>query len=232
MIEDISNPAAMIAGLLSFFSPCILPLVPSYFTFITGLSLEDLTGSQTFAVHRKVIFSTMAFILGFSTVFVLLGASASYVSGLILEAKTYLRITGGVLIILLGLHLVGILRIRALLFEKRLNINKKPLHFFGVFLIGMAFGAGWSPCIGPLLGTILILAGSQESVGQGIMLLSLYSAGLAIPFLFLSVFISFLIRFVRRTAKLVRYFNFVAGVLLIITGLLLITDKLRLLSYF
>jgi cytochrome c-type biogenesis protein len=231
MIEDISNSAAIAAGLLSFFSPCILPLVPSYFTFITGLSLEDLTGSQTTAVHRKIILSTLAFVLGFSTVFVFLGASASYLSGLILEAKTFLRIAGGVLIILLGLHLLGILRVRALLFEKRVNINRKPLHFFGVFLIGMAFGAGWSPCIGPLLGTILILAGSQENVGRGIMLLSLYSAGLAVPFLFLSIFINFLIRFVRRTAKMVRYFNYVAGVLLIMTGLLLITDKLRLLSY-
>lgn len=231
MIEDISNSAAIAAGLLSFFSPCILPLVPSYFTFITGLSLEDLTGSQTTAVHRQIILSTMAFVLGFSTVFVFLGASASYLSGLILEAKTFLRIAGGVLIILLGLHLLGILRVRALLFEKRIHINHKPLHFFGVFLIGMAFGAGWSPCIGPLLGTILILAGSQESVGRGVMLLSLYSAGLAVPFLFLSIFINFLIHFVRRTAKLVRYFNYAAGVLLIMTGLLLITDKLRLLSY-
>jgi cytochrome c-type biogenesis protein len=232
MIEEITSPAAVFAGLLSFFSPCILPLVPSYFTFITGLSLDDMTRSPTGAVHRKIMFSTLAFVLGFSTVFILLGASATFLSGLILQAKAFLRIAGGALIIALGLHLLGILRIRALLFEKRLNMTPKPIRFFGVFLIGMAFGAGWSPCIGPLLGTILILAGSQESVVQGIQLLSLYSAGLAIPFLLLSVFINFLIRFVRRTAKIVKYFNYAAGTLLIVTGLLLITDKLRLLSYY
>lgn len=232
MIQEITYPAAVIAGLLSFFSPCILPLVPSYFSFISGLSLDELTGPPKTGLHRKVILSTLAFVLGFSVVFVLMGASATYLSSLLLEAKTFLRITGGILIIILGLHLLGAFQIRALLFEKRFSVNKKPLHFLGAFLIGMAFGAGWSPCIGPMLGTILILASSQESVAQGIWLLSLYSAGLAIPFMLLAIFINFLVRFVRRTGKIVRYFNYAAGALLIMTGLLLVTDKLQLLAFY
>ncbi|MFZ1983239.1 MAG: cytochrome c biogenesis protein CcdA [Desulfatitalea sp.] len=232
MFEEVEYSAALIAGVLSFFSPCILPLVPSYFCFITGISMDDLRQPATSAIRRKIILSTLAFVLGFSLVFILLGATAAYFSTLLQGAKLYIRIVGGLLVILLGLHLLGILRIRALDVEKRIHLHQKPVHFLGAFAIGMAFGAGWSPCIGPLLGSILILAGNQDTVAQGVLLLSLYSAGIALPFMILSVAIHFLIGFVRRAAKAIRWINMAAGVLLIITGLLLITDKMGLLTLF
>ena len=231
MFEEIEYSAALLAGLLSFFSPCILPLVPSYFSFITGISIDDLARAEGAGARRKVLYSTLAFVFGFSIVFILLGATAAYFSGLLQGAKVYLRIAGGVLIILLGLHLLGVLRIRALDIEKRAHINRKPVHLLGTVLIGMAFGAGWSPCIGPMLGSILILAGNQDTVLQGVGLLSLYSAGLALPFIALSIGIHFLFSFVRRAAKAIRYINIAAGILLILTGILLITDKFRLLTY-
>jgi len=231
MIEEIKYSAAFLAGLFSFFSPCILPLVPSYFSFIAGVSMDDLTQAAAAGVRRKIVLSTLAFVFGFSLIFIALGASAAYFSFLFQGAKAYIRIAGGVFIVLLGLHLVGILRIRFLEAEKRVHLKHKPVHFFGAVIIGMAFGAGWSPCIGPLLGSILILAGNQDTVSQGIMLLALFSAGVALPFMILSVTVHFLIGFVRRAAKAIRWINMGAGVLLIATGLLLISDKLRLLSY-
>lgn len=231
MIPDVEYSAALIAGLLSFFTPCILPLVPSYFSFITGISVDRLSGAEGAEVRRKIVLSTLAFVFGFSIVFIVLGATAAYFSTLLQGAKVYIRIVGGALIIVLGLHLMGVMRIKFLDIEKRAHLSRKPVHFMGTVLIGMAFGAGWSPCIGPMLGSILILAGNQDTVMQGVTLLSLYSAGLALPFIVLSIGIHFLIAFVRRAARAIRYLNIGAGALLILTGLLLITDKLRLLAY-
>jgi cytochrome c-type biogenesis protein len=232
LFEEIAFTAAFTAGLLSFLSPCILPLVPSYFSFITGISVDNLTQTADGASRRKIIMSTSAFVLGFSVIFILLGATAAFFSGLIYEASAYLRIVGGIMIIVLGLHLLGILRIRALNMDKRIHLNKKPVHFVGALVIGMAFAAGWSPCIGPLLGSVLILAANQDTVSQGMGLLTVYSAGLALPFMLLSVGIHYMLRFVRRASKAVRYINMIAGVLLIITGLLLMTDSLSVLSFF
>lgn len=230
--ETVSYPAALLAGLLSFFSPCILPLIPAYFTFITGFTLEDLTGDRSSEIRTRVIISTFSYVLGFSLVFVLFGASASYIGGLIFKYRGWIRIIGGVLIIILGVHLTGLIRIRGLDFEKRIHLKRKPVHFFGTFLVGMAFGAGWSPCIGPLLGSVLIIAGSQQTVWQGVMLLSVYSMGLAIPFLIMSIFINFILTFIRKASRVLQYVHVSAGILLIIVGLLLITDKLVVLSGF
>lgn len=229
LTEAVSFPAAFLAGLLSFFSPCVLPLIPAYFTFITGYSLEELTEGNI-AIRKKVILSTISFVLGFSVVFILMGGSASYLGGLIFKHKDLIRIIGGVLIIILGIHLTGAFRIRSLEFEKRIQIQKKPIHFLGTFVIGMAFGAGWSPCIGPLLGSILIVAGSQETIGQGMVLLGVYSAGLALPFVIISVFINFLLVFMKRATRVLKYVNVVAGILLILVGLVLVTNKLYLFS--
>jgi cytochrome c-type biogenesis protein len=224
--ESISFPAAFIAGLLSFFSPCILPLIPAYFTFITGFSLEKLTQDENTEIRKKVVFSTLLFVLGFSFVFILMGASASYLGGLFFQYRKFIRITGGILIIVLGVHLTGLIRIPGLDIEKRIHLDQKPLHFLGTFIIGMAFGAGWSPCIGPLLGSILIVAGSQETVWQGTVLLGIYSAGLAIPFIIMSVFINFVLIFIKKAAKTIKYINAVAGILLIVMGLFLVANKL------
>ncbi len=232
MFEDVTYSVALLYGLLSFFSPCVLPLIPSYFCFITGLSLEELTEAPKAAVRRKIMLSTLAFVLGFSLVFIILGASASYVGGLLAEHKSVIRIVGGALIILFGLHLAGILRIPAFQYEKRLHMRQKPLHMMGTFLVGMAFGAGWTPCIGPILGSLLVLAQDKETVGQGVRLLCIYSIGLALPFIVLSAGINYLLVFTRNAGKVLRYANPVAGVLLVLTGILLVTDKLRLLSFY
>ena len=228
--ESISYSAALVAGLLSFFSPCILPLIPAYFTFITGLSLDELTGARAAGVRLRVILATVSYVLGFSLVFILMGASASFIGGAIFKYRDWIRIIGGILIILLGIHMTGLLRFRALEFERRLEIRKKPLHLLGTFVVGMAFGAGWSPCIGPLLGSILIVAGNQETVGSGVALLSIYAAGLAIPFLVLSFFIDSLLAFMKKAAWSIKYINLTAGALLLILGLLLVTNNLNLIS--
>jgi cytochrome c-type biogenesis protein len=228
--ESISYPAALVAGLLSFFSPCILPLIPAYFTFITGLSLDELTGAQSRRIRLRVIGATLSYVLGFSLVFVLMGASASFIGKAIFAYRDTIRIVGGILILLLGVHMTGLIRFRPLEFERRLEIRKKPLHFLGTFFVGMAFGAGWSPCIGPLLGSILIVAGNQDTVAEGVGLLSVYAAGLAIPFLLLSVFVNSLLSFIKKAAWSIKYINITAGALLLILGLLLVTDKLALIG--
>jgi len=228
--QNISYHAAFFAGLLSFFSPCILPLIPAYFTLITGFSLDELTKSDTKNIRKKVILSTVAYILGFSTVFIILGASASFVGQMIQTYQTLIRLVGGHIICFLGLHMVGIIHISGLDFEKRVHFSQKPLHFMGTFIIGMAFGAGWSPCIGPILGSIFILAANQNSVGQGILLLTLYSAGLALPFLLISISIQSLLTWLSRAKQLIKYVNTISGILLFLIGILLITNKLQILG--
>lgn len=228
--EAVSYSAAILAGLLSFFSPCVLPLIPAYFGFISGCSLEELTESCTAEIRKRVFLSTVSYVCGFSLVFILMGASATYLGGLIHKYGDSIRIAGGIVIILLGVHLSGVIRIRGLEFEKRIHLKKKPLHFGGTFIIGMAFAAGWSPCIGPLLGSILIVAGNQETVWQGIRLLAVYSAGLAVPFIVMSIFISILLAFIKKASKAIKYVNAIAGILLIIVGVLLLTNTLYLLN--
>lgn len=224
--ETVTYPAAFLAGLLSFFSPCILPLIPAYFTFITGYSLDELTTNPGAAVRTRVLLSTLAYVAGFACVFILMGASASYLGRLAFAYRDIIRVAGGLLIIVLGLHLTGLVRIGLLDFEKRVHPRKKPLHFLGTFLVGMAFGAGWSPCIGPLLGSILIVAGSQETVAQGVWLLATYSAGMALPFLVIALSIDLVLRVIRKAVRSVNVLNRIAGVLLIILGLLLVSDKI------
>jgi len=224
--ESISYFAAFSAGLLSFFSPCVLPLIPAYFTFITGASLEELTRGTDADIRRKVLLATLAYVLGFSLVFVLLGASASFLGGFINTHSAWIRIGGGLLIVILGIHLTGMIRIPGLDFEKRVHVREKPLHFLGAFLVGMAFGAGWSPCIGPLLGSILVIAGSRETIMEGMALLSIYSAGLAIPFIVIAFFINYMLAFIRRANKALKYVNRVAGILLILVGISLMTNHL------
>jgi len=232
MFEDVTYSIAFLYGLLSFFSPCVLPLIPSYFCVISGLSMEELTQSPKAALRRKIMLSTLAFVLGFSIVFTLLGASASYLGGLLAPHKNVIRILGGALIILFGLHLTGIVRIPWLQYEKRVRLQQRPLHLLGVMLVGMAFGAGWTPCIGPILGSLLVLANDKGTVDQGVRLLSIYSLGLSLPFILLSAGINYLLVFIKKATQVLRFANPVAGGLLLLTGILLIMDKLKLLSWY
>ena len=227
--ETITYPAALFAGLLSFFSPCILPLIPAYFSFITGLSLDELTEDKK-ETRQKVILSTLFYVAGFSFIFILFGASASFLGGFAAKYSWVVRYMGGGIILIFGFHLLGLINIKGFNFEKRIHVKEKPLHLMGTFVIGMAFGAGWSPCIGPMLGSILIVAGSQDTILEGIFLLSVYSAGLAIPFLIMSFFINSILEIMKRATKFIGVFNKISGILLVMIGLLLIFDKFRLLA--
>lgn len=227
--ENITYSAALIAGLLSFFSPCILPLIPAYFSFITGLTLDELTENKR-EIRLKVILATLFYVAGFSFIFILFGASASFLGGVATQYSWVVRYLGGGIILVFGLHLLGIINIKGLNFEKKIHIKEKPLHLVGTFIIGMAFGAGWSPCIGPMLGSILIVAGNQDTVMEGVLLLAVYSSGLAIPFLLMSFFINSIIEIMKRATRFIGILNKISGVLLIIIGLLLIFDKFRLLA--
>ena len=227
--ETITFPAAFAAGLLSFLSPCVLPLIPAYFSFITGLSVDELTADNK-AIRKKVILSTLAYVAGFSFIFILFGASASFLGGLASQYSWVVRYVGGGTILVFGLHLLGIINIKGFQFEKRFHVKETPFHLFGTFLIGMAFGAGWSPCIGPMLGSILIVAGNQDTILEGVWLLAVYSAGMALPFILISIFINSMLSFMKRATKLMGIINRCAGLLLIVIGLLLIFDKFRILA--
>lgn len=225
LYESITYPAAFAAGITSFLSPCILPLVPAYFTFISGYSLEELTGDQPSGLRRKVIEATFAFGLGFTLVNILLGASASLLGGLVMRYNYIIRIFGGSIIIIFGLHLIGLFRIRLLEMDKRVHLRKKPAHILGTVLVGMAFAAGWSPCIGPILGAILILAASEDTVLKGVLLLTVYSFGLWIPFLLMSVFINQMLVFLQKARPILKFINVATGVLLIGLGMALVFDR-------
>jgi cytochrome c-type biogenesis protein len=223
--ETITYSAAFAAGLASFLSPCILPLVPAYFSFISGYSFEELTGDQPSGLRRKVIEATIAFGLGFTLVNILLGASASLLGGLVVRYNHIIRIVGGLIIILFGLHLTGLFRIRLLEMDKRLHLRKKPAHLLGTVLVGMAFAAGWSPCIGPILSAILFMAAVEETVMEGVWLLTVYSLGLWIPFLLMSLFINQMLVFLQKAKRALKFVNVAAGVLLIGLGMALIFDR-------
>src|SRR5215211_6736280 len=181
-LQHVSVFAAFGAGLLSFVSPCVLPLVPSYISYITGLSLERLMDAQERQRFRRtIIVNSLLFIAGFSSVFIAFGASASLIGQLLITYQDHIRRLGGLLIIVFGLYLLGVLNIRFFNTEKRLHFGTRPAGYLGSFLIGIAFAAGWTPCVGPVLGTILLYASTTDSLSSGIVLLSAYSLGLGLP---------------------------------------------------
>lgn len=231
LTQTVSYSAAFLAGLLSFVSPCLLPLIPAYFAFISGYSIEELTENPEAAVRGRILAATISFVMGFSVVFILMGASASYIGSMVAQYKDIIRILGGLLIIGLGIHMTGIIRFGALEKDKRISVTRKPLHIAGIFIVGMAFAAGWSPCIGPLLGSILMIAGTSDTVSQGVGLLAVYSAGLAVPFILISIFVPAMLKIVRGASKALRYAGPVAGVLLILVGLLLLTDRFGIFTF-
>ena len=227
MNESVSLFVALVAGILSFLSPCVLPLVPSYLSFVTGMSLEDL---QQGVDRRATLIHSLLFVAGFSIIFITLGASASFLGGFLRYYEVWIARIGGALIIVLGLHLTGIFRIAPLMRERRVQVNDKPAGYVGTIGVGAAFGAGWTPCIGPVLGAILTLAGTEESVGAGIVLLSVYSLGLAIPFLISALALDFFLNTFSRFRRLLPLVEKASGVMLIVLGLLLATGSFTILS--
>jgi len=231
--QEISVLIAFSAGLLSFVSPCVLPLVPSYLTYITGVSFKELTDAKAKARLRWVTIShSLLFIIGFSMIFILMGASASYLGQLLVRHQSWIMKVGGVLIILLGIQFTGIINLPFLQMEKRFELRKKPLGYLGSFLVGIVFAAGWTPCIGPILSTILIYASASKSFATGILLLAIYSLGLGVPFFLSSLaFNSFLYAF-ERIKRYMRVITLVSGLFLIGIGILYLTDTFQEINYY
>ncbi len=227
MVEPVGVFIAITAGLLSFLSPCVLPLVPSYLSFVTGMTLDDL---QEGTDRRAIMTHSILFVSGFTLVFLLLGASASFLGQFFRLYEVWLARIGGLVIMIFGLHLMGIFRIAPLLRERRVHLSDKPAGHVGTLAVGAAFGAGWTPCIGPVLGAILTLAGTSETVWQGTGLLLAYSMGLAIPFLLAALALDrFLVTF-KRFRRFIPILEKASGALLVILGLLLLTGRFTLLA--
>jgi cytochrome c-type biogenesis protein len=224
-MHDVTIPAAMIAGLISFLSPCVLPLVPPYLIYLAGATVEHVASEETAkASRRAVLVSAMMFVLGFSTVFVALGASASFIGGLIRTWSAQLSIVAGIVIIVMGLHFLGLTRISLLMREGRLTAPK-PVGLWGAYLMGLAFAFGWTPCIGPILAAILSMAASEATVTRGVVLLAVYSAGLGIPFLLAAVMIerfSVLLALMKRQLHIVER---AMGALMVLTGIAFLTGS-------
>jgi len=222
----VSEPAglglfvAFLAGLLSFLSPCVLPLVPSYIGFLTGMTLPEMTGRRRIALLHAVLF-----VAGFSLIFILLGASATALGGALKYYQLWIARVGGVLVILFGLLCLGVVKAGFLEQERRLQLQHKPVGYLGSVLVGMAFGAGWTPCIGPVLGAILSLAATSDSVPRGMLLLGVYSAGLAVPFLLAAVAVESFLEWFQRFRRYLPWVMRVSGVLLIFVGILMATGQ-------
>ena len=215
------------AGFISFLSPCVLPLIPGYISYISGESLGDIVEKQ-----KKVILKTVLFSLGFSLVFISFGATASLIGNILLENSNTLRIIAGIIIIIFSLQLIGILNLNFLNQEKRFQTKNYSNNLFFPVVVGAAFGFGWTPCIGPVLGSILTLAAVESSIGKGILLLSFYSLGLAIPFILSGYGISKFLLFSKNFRKNIKIVSVTGGVILLITGILILTNKLQTLGYF
>jgi cytochrome c-type biogenesis protein len=240
--ENVTLLAAFGAGILSFISPCVLPLIPGYLSYISGLSLDEMRGGTATArtagvavvaspqVRRRVLLSSAFFILGFSLVFIALGASASAIGSFVLAKKSLFSRVAGAVIIIFGLHTMGVLRIEWLYQEKRVQTNRQPGGPFGALLVGVAFAFGWTPCIGPILAGILAIAATRSGVGEGVRLLAAYSLGLGVPFFATALAIN---RFFGALARIRRHYHkieLVSGALLVVIGVLIFTDRFTIIA--
>ena len=217
---------ALGAGLISFLSPCVLPLIPGYISYISGSSINELVEKKNINLFPIILFT-----VGFSIVFIIFGAASTFLGQVLLQNSYELRIAAGLIIIILSLHIIGLINIGFLNYEKRIqtNINK---NFFSPILIGMAFAFGWTPCIGPILGSILVLASTEESLGRGILLLFFYSIGLAIPFILSGYLMQKFLIFSKNFKKNINKVSKTGGIILLITGILIITNQLQALGYY
>lgn len=227
MTDSVGILIAIGAGVLSFLSPCVLPLVPSYLSFVTGMSLEDL---QEGVDRRATLVHSLLFVTGFTIIFVLLGASASFLGQFLRVYEIWIARVGGVIIVILGLHLTGLLKLAPLMREKRIHLNDKPAGYLGTVGVGAAFGAGWTPCIGPVLGAILTFAASQEQFWSGVTLLFFYSVGLAIPFLASALALDAFLKTFTKFRRFVPVLQIASGAMLVALGVLLATGTFTILS--
>lgn len=221
-MDNISLLAAFTAGIISFISPCVLPLIPGYLSFISGVSVEEMEiGDKRSKALKKVVLNTLFFVLGFSVVFTALGASATFVGSFLLSKISLFNKIAGVIIVILGLHIAGIYRIPFLNYEKRFHARNKPLGPLGSFLIGLAFAFGWTPCIGPILGGILLMASNQGTVLKGVLLLLAYSLGLGIPFFITAISFNTFLGFFGWVKKHFRTIEIISGLFLVAIGILI-----------
>jgi len=230
MTHELSIPIAFLAGVVSFLSPCVLPLVPGYISMLSGESIEGLKAEASSQLFSRVLRNSLAFVAGFSLVFVILGASATWVGKFLLAQRTTFNIIAGIVVVIFGLHLTGLVKIPLLYREARLDTGAPRRGLGGAFLLGFAFAFGWTPCIGPILAAILALAAQRETVFQGMFLLAIYSAGLAIPFLLTSIGLSTFLKFYGGFRKHLQAVEVASGVLLIALGILMAFDKLAVIS--
>jgi len=221
--------AAFAAGLLSFLSPCVLPLVPSYLSFVTGLGMEELESGDA-ALRRTTLIHSLLFVAGFSSIFLALGASASFLGQILREYQVWIARIGGGIVVLFGLHLLGLTPFRWLQRERRMHLERKPVGYVGSFLVGVTFGAGWTPCIGPILGGILTFAATRQTLGEGVQLLAFYSAGLAVPFLLSAVAFTWFLATFKRLRRHIVWVQRASGALLVLVGLLLLSGQFTMLA--
>jgi len=221
--------AAFAAGLLSFLSPCVLPLVPSYLSFVTGLGMEELESGDA-ELRRTTLIHSLLFVAGFSSIFLALGASASFLGQVLREYQLWIARIGGVIVLLFGLHLLGVTPVRWLQRERRMHLERKPVGYVGSFLVGVTFGAGWTPCIGPILGGILTFAATRQTLGEGVQLLAFYSAGLAVPFILSAVGFTWFLATFKRLRRHIVWVERASGALLVIVGLLLLSGQFTMLA--
>jgi len=225
--DGVSLTVAFAAGVLSFLSPCVLPLIPSYVGYLTGLSAEQVVERRGLALRHA-----LWFVAGFAAVFVALGATASAVGLLFRDSRVWLSRAGGVLVIVLGLSLLGVVRLPFLMRERRVALARKPVGYLGSAVVGITFGAAWTPCIGPILGAILTLAAAQASLGQGTALLAVYALGLAVPFLLTALVLERFLEWFQKFRPYLGWVDRVTGVVLVLLGILLVTDRFTLLASF
>ena len=222
---SISLALAFSAGLLSFLSPCVLPLIPSYVTFITGLGLDDVARAR-----RTALVHGLLFVLGFTLIFLALGATATLLGRLLFSQRVWITRAGGVLLIVFGLYMAGLLRIGALDRERRLHLSDKPLGYLGTVLVGVAFGAGWTPCLGPVLGGILAYTSSVADLQRGLLLLTAYSLGLGVPFILSALMVDRFLGWFQRVRRHLGTVNRIAGALLVLVGILMLSGAFTTMS--
>lgn len=232
-IQQISLVAAFTAGLLSFVSPCVLPLVPSYISYITGLSLDQLAdAAERERFRTTIIVNSLLFIAGFSCVFIAFGASASLIGQVLITYQDYIRKIGGLLIIVFGLYLLGVLKLNFLQTEKRLHFKSRPAGYLGSFLIGVAFAAGWTPCVGPVLGTILLYASTTDALTNGVALLTSYSLGLGLPLFMTALGVDRFLAYFKQVRAYLWGVTAVSGAFLVVVGVMIYANSLTMITSF